>query len=264
MGRNDALKQALFRKDWVLGYLLAAYLVTFFAFFVALAAVVACLPDDALTLPTTATAPGPGTTVDSSPVDHWMRRSDPITPVTTPSRGAWPILVDSTRTRSPTVGMGHLSWRGFLMKLESGWLQEARTPGGQEEQDDVRACRASHERQDCRVPSVGHCSGASTRGEKAERRGVVTFGPTKPAEPRRSFNATTWHRSEKGTEMQAKDAIRKVPVTVPPERSLVEVAKLMDEAAVGAVVIVEDDKPVGIVTDRRPHGAGARTEAPRR
>jgi len=50
MGRNDALKQALFRKDWVLGYLLAAYLVTFFAFFVALAAVVACLPDDALTL----------------------------------------------------------------------------------------------------------------------------------------------------------------------------------------------------------------------
>jgi len=64
--------------------------------------------------------------------------------------------------------------------------------------------------------------------------------------------------------MQAKDAIRKVPVTVPPERSLVEVAKLMDEAAVGAVVIVEDDKPVGIVTDRRPHGAGARTEAPRR
>ena len=50
--------------------------------------------------------------------------------------------------------------------------------------------------------------------------------------------------------MQVKDASRKVPVTVPPERSLVEVAKLMDEAAVGAVVIVEDEKPVGIVTDR--------------
>ena len=50
--------------------------------------------------------------------------------------------------------------------------------------------------------------------------------------------------------MQAKDATRKMPVTVPPERSLVEVAKLMDEAAVGAIVIVDDEKPIGIVTDR--------------
>ncbi len=50
--------------------------------------------------------------------------------------------------------------------------------------------------------------------------------------------------------MQAKDATRKMPVTVPPERSLAEVAKLMDEAVVGAIVIVEDEKPIGIVTDR--------------
>jgi len=50
--------------------------------------------------------------------------------------------------------------------------------------------------------------------------------------------------------MQAKDASRKFPVTVPADRSLAEVAKLMDESAVGAVVIVEDERPVGIVTDR--------------
>jgi CBS domain-containing protein len=50
--------------------------------------------------------------------------------------------------------------------------------------------------------------------------------------------------------MQAKDASRKMPVTVPADRSVAEVAKLMDEVAVGAVVIVDDEKPVGIVTDR--------------
>jgi len=50
--------------------------------------------------------------------------------------------------------------------------------------------------------------------------------------------------------MQAKEASRKVPVTVPPDRTLAEVAKLMDEASVGAVVIVDDEKPIGIATDR--------------
>ena len=50
--------------------------------------------------------------------------------------------------------------------------------------------------------------------------------------------------------MQARNASRKVPVTAPAHRSLAEVAKLMDEAAVGAVVIVDDETPVGIVTDR--------------
>jgi len=50
--------------------------------------------------------------------------------------------------------------------------------------------------------------------------------------------------------VQAKDASRKVPMTVPPDHSLVEVAKLMDEGAVGAVVIVDNERPVGIVTDR--------------
>ena len=33
--------------------------------------------------------PAAGTTVDSSPVDHLIRRSEPLTPVTTPRR-TWP------------------------------------------------------------------------------------------------------------------------------------------------------------------------------
>jgi len=51
-------------------------------------------------------------------------------------------------------------------------------------------------------------------------------------------------------EVQAKDASRKMPVTVPPDRSLARVARLMDDMAVGAVVVVEDNRPIGIVTDR--------------
>jgi hypothetical protein len=43
-------------------------------------------------LPVTLSEPAAGTTVDSSPVDHLILRSPPLTPVTTPSRTAWPTL----------------------------------------------------------------------------------------------------------------------------------------------------------------------------
>jgi len=62
---------------------------------------------DACTLPITVTAPGPGTNIDSFPVDHLMR-SCPMTPVTTPSCGA---LVDPPRCEANAitdVGLGHL------------------------------------------------------------------------------------------------------------------------------------------------------------
>ncbi|HEX6312395.1 MAG TPA: CBS domain-containing protein [Acidimicrobiia bacterium] len=50
--------------------------------------------------------------------------------------------------------------------------------------------------------------------------------------------------------MRAIEAIRKVPVAVGPEATLEEAARLMDEHAVGALVIVEEGRPTGIVTDR--------------
>jgi hypothetical protein len=43
--------------------------------------------------------------VDSSPVDHRTRKSDPVTPVTTPSRGASPTFLEEICTRSPTTAM---------------------------------------------------------------------------------------------------------------------------------------------------------------
>lgn len=39
-------------------------------------------------------------------------------------------------------------------------------------------------------------------------------------------------------------------ITVTPETSLLAVASLMEEESVGSVVVVEEAKPVGIVTDR--------------
>jgi hypothetical protein len=43
--------------------------------------------------------------VDCSPVDHRTRKSDPVTPVTTPSRGASPTFLEASCTRSPTTAI---------------------------------------------------------------------------------------------------------------------------------------------------------------
>ena len=40
------------------------------------------------------------------------------------------------------------------------------------------------------------------------------------------------------------------PVTAQPDTAVKELAKTMDEEGIGDVIITEDDKPVGIVTDR--------------
>lgn len=50
--------------------------------------------------------------------------------------------------------------------------------------------------------------------------------------------------------MRVTDMYRKPPVTVPADATLAHAAALMDDHAVGAVVVVEDGRPVGIVTDR--------------
>ena len=50
--------------------------------------------------------------------------------------------------------------------------------------------------------------------------------------------------------MQLKAAVRRNPVTVAPDTTLATAAKAMDEGGVGALVVVEDGQPTGIVTDR--------------
>lgn len=50
--------------------------------------------------------------------------------------------------------------------------------------------------------------------------------------------------------MRARDAVRKSPITVRPDSTIAEAAELMDRAVVGALVVVERDRPIGIVTDR--------------
>jgi len=48
------------------------------------------------TFPMTTSEPIDGVIVDSSPLDHLTRNSPPLTPVTTPSRGAWPTRFEGT------------------------------------------------------------------------------------------------------------------------------------------------------------------------
>ena len=50
--------------------------------------------------------------------------------------------------------------------------------------------------------------------------------------------------------MNVRDLIVKPPVTMAADATVEAAANLMDQRAVGAVVIVDDGRPVGIVTDR--------------
>ncbi len=50
--------------------------------------------------------------------------------------------------------------------------------------------------------------------------------------------------------MRIIDATRRSAVAVAPDRPIAEVAQLMEDATVGAVVVVDGDDLVGIVTDR--------------
>ncbi|SEP20512.1 CBS domain-containing protein [Halogranum amylolyticum] len=49
---------------------------------------------------------------------------------------------------------------------------------------------------------------------------------------------------------EIKSIVRETVVSASPETPLTEVAQLMDEETVGSVVIVDDERPRGIVTDR--------------
>lgn len=84
---------------------------TFFtAFFEVPLAVVVAFLEGALTFPTTTSDPMEGKIVDSSPLDQVTRNNVPLTPVTTPSRGAWPTRFEGTCTLSPTAAI----WFSFV------------------------------------------------------------------------------------------------------------------------------------------------------
>lgn len=50
--------------------------------------------------------------------------------------------------------------------------------------------------------------------------------------------------------MKARDAMRKPPVTIGTGATLADAARLMDRRSVGALVVIDGGRPVGIVTDR--------------
>ena len=50
--------------------------------------------------------------------------------------------------------------------------------------------------------------------------------------------------------MIVRDLTSKAPVTLPVDASIEAAARLMDHQAVGAIIVVDGDRPVGVVTDR--------------
>jgi CBS domain-containing protein len=50
--------------------------------------------------------------------------------------------------------------------------------------------------------------------------------------------------------MRVVDAVRRSAVGVGPDRTIAEAAQIMDDTGVGALAVIDDDRLVGIVTDR--------------
>jgi len=50
--------------------------------------------------------------------------------------------------------------------------------------------------------------------------------------------------------MRVRDALRRSAVAIMREQTVLAAAQVMRDAGVGALVVVDDDRPVGIVTDR--------------
>jgi signal-transduction protein with cAMP-binding, CBS, and nucleotidyltransferase domain len=50
--------------------------------------------------------------------------------------------------------------------------------------------------------------------------------------------------------MRAIDAVRKPPATVASDASIADAARMMDTLVIGALVVMDGDRPVGVVTDR--------------
>ena len=50
--------------------------------------------------------------------------------------------------------------------------------------------------------------------------------------------------------MRISDLVRRSAVAIRPDQTLLEAASIMEQAGIGALVVVDMDRPVGIVTDR--------------
>src|ERR1039458_9580515 len=102
-----------------------------------------------LTFPTTLREPILGANVDSSPVDHFTCKRDPITPVTTPSRGAWPTFFGAFLAGSPMSAICTSLVAGIrnpmLSPLESGRVRQPAAETGRR-----CSCRQLGARSACR------------------------------------------------------------------------------------------------------------------
>ena len=62
--------------------------------------------------------------------------------------------------------------------------------------------------------------------------------------------ADDWHLSIREEEMPVRDLIKRKVVVVEPDDTVRLAAKRMEDKMVGSLVVIDGDKPVGIITDR--------------
>jgi CBS domain-containing protein len=79
--------------------------------------------------------------------------------------------------------------------------------------------------------------------------GIVTLGDIREARPSNATTLSVYELNYLLDTLTAKDFMTRTPVTISPEATVQEAAKLMLEHKIGGIPVVEDGKLVGIITE---------------
>ena len=86
--------------------------------------------------------------------------------------------------------------------------------------------------------------------KKGRLAGIVTLGDIREAEPTGATSLSIWEINYLIAKLQAKDIMTRNPVTISPEATVGEAAKLMLQHKVsGLPVVDEDNRVIGIITE---------------
>jgi len=86
--------------------------------------------------------------------------------------------------------------------------------------------------------------------KKGRLAGIVTLGDIREAEPSGATSLSIWEINYLIAKLQAKDIMTRNPVTISPEATVGEAAKLMLQHKVsGLPVVDEDNRVIGIITE---------------
>lgn len=79
--------------------------------------------------------------------------------------------------------------------------------------------------------------------------GIVTLGDIREARPKESTALNIWELHSLAASLTVRDFMSPHPITVTPDTSIQQAAKLLLEHKIGGLPVVEQDRLVGIITE---------------